>query len=404
MARYDSHRNKLIMKNIIQKKPRVALFLATNEAAGRNKLQGILRYVHSHTPWNIHLIENRMGEQKLGDLLAWGATGVIVARMPDSVRTIARAWIPTIVMDSPALYVNRLPKASYITCDSDAIGNAGADFLIKQGYKNFAFVADAEKWDWSVQRCRAFSARLRQSGYTCRIYNSPSGRDKSVWSRDQKQMMRWLLALPRPTAVLAARDDRARQLLETCQLADLNVPGDIAILGVDNEEIICENTSPTLSSIQPDFETAGYQAAQLLEQYMRNNLRKPQTILYGVKQIVSRESSRPAWAVDRRLLRGVEFIRLNAGEPISVADIARHMNVSRRMAELLFRRHIDHSIHEEIQQVRLARLKKSLQETTLPIGLISGQCGYQTEMHAKRVFKKHVGLTMSQFRKRFQKN
>ncbi|MDD4869596.1 MAG: DNA-binding transcriptional regulator [Kiritimatiellae bacterium] len=387
------------MKGFLQKTPRVAMFLATNEEAGRNKLHGILRYVRLHTPWNIHLIENRIGEQKLGDLRAWGAAGVIVARMPDSVGTIARARIPTVIMDSPTLYVNRLPRASFLICDSDAIGHAGADYFLKQGFRNFAYVADARKWDWSIQRYHAFRTRLRQAGYSCAVYNSPSGKDKNDWSRDQKHMVRWLLTLPRPIAVLAARDDRARQLLETCHLAGLNVPGDIAILGVDNEEMLCENTSPTLSSIQPDFEAAGYQAAHLLEQLMRHNLRKPQTLLYGVKQIVTRESSRPAWAIDHRLLRGLEFIRLNAGEPIRVTDIARHMNVSRRMAELLFRRHLNHSIQVEIQQTRLTRLKTSLLETSLPIGLISGQCGYQTEMHAKRVFKKNVGITMSQFRK-----
>lgn len=392
------------MKGLLQKKPRVVLLLATNEEAGRNKLHGILRYARLHTPWNIHLIENRMGEQKLGKLQAWGATGVIFARMPDSIRTIACAGIPTIIMDSPALYASHLPRASFITCDSEAIGNAGADFLMKQGYKNFAYVADARKWDWSILRGRAFCARLRQAGYSCAVYNTPTGRYRNNWSDDQKVMSRWLHTLPRPVAVLAARDGRARQVLETCQLAGLKVPGDVAILGVDNEEIICENSAPTLSSIQPDFEAAGYQAAHLLEQFMRHNLRKPQTLLYGVKQIITRESSRPGWAVDHRLLRGMEFIRLNAGETIGVTDIARHMNVSRRMAELLFRRHLDHSIQEEIQQTRLARLKTSLLETTLPIGMISGQCGYQTEMHAKRVFRQHVGLSMTQFRKRNQPN
>jgi len=383
------------MQGLLQKKPRVALFLATNEEAGRNKLHGVLRYVRSHTPWNIHLVENRIGEQKLGDLCAWGANGVIVARMPDSVGMIARAGIPTIVLDSPQLYVRRLPRASFVTSDSAAVGRAAADFLLKQGFTHFAYVADTEGWDWSVERGRAFCERLKEAERSCVVYNGLPD-----WSRDQERMTTWLRALPKPTAVLAARDGRALQLLETCQLAGFNVPGDIAILGVDNDELLCENTSPTLSSIQPDFESAGYQAAHLLEQLMRRNQRKTQTILYGVKQIVPRESTRPAWATDHRLLHGLEFIRLNAGEPIGVADIARHMNVSRRMAELLFRRHLNHSIQTEIQQTRLTRLKKLLLETALPIGLISGQCGYQTEMHAKRVFKQHVGLTMSQFRKR----
>jgi len=386
------------MKGLLQKIPKVALFLATNEKAGRDKLHGILRYVRLHTPWNSHLIENRIGEQKLGDLRDWGATGIIVARMPDSVGTIASAGVPVVVIDSPTLYTERLPRASFVTCDSEAVGHAGAEFFIRQGFKNFAYVADVGSWDWSQLRCRAFCEALRREGFDCAVYDGGGEGTKSDWASDQKGLARWLLTLPKPCAVLAARDGRARQVLETCLSTGLGVPGDIAILGVDNEEILCENSSPTLSSIQPDFEEAGYRAADLLEQLMRRNRRKPQTLLYGVHQIVARESSRPARAADRRLLRGLEFIRLNAGEPIGVTEVARHMAVSRRMAEVLFRKYLEHSILDEVQQTRLMRLKTFLLETSLPIGLISVQCGYQTEMHAKRVFKKQVGLTMSQFR------
>ena len=387
------------MKGLLQKIPKVALFLATNEKAGRDKLQGILRYVRLHTPWNIHLIENRIGEQKLGDLRDWGATGVIVARMPDSVGTIACAGLPVVVIDSPTLYTKRLPRASFVTCDSELVGHAGADFFVRQKFKNFGYVADVGSWDWSQLRCRAFCHALRQAGFDCAVYDGGAGHTSDDWASDQKALMHWLQALPKPCALLAARDGRARQVLETCLSAGISVPGDVAILGVDNDEILCENSSPTLSSIQPDFGDAGYRAADLLEQLMRRNLRKPQTLLYGVHQIVVRESSRSASATDRRLLRGLEFIRLNAGESIGVGDVARHMGVSRRMAELLFRKCLEHSILDEVQQTRLTRLKTFLMETSLPIGQISVQCGYQTEMHAKRVFKRQVGLTMSQFRK-----
>jgi len=387
------------MKGLLQKIPKVALFLATNEKVGRDKLQGILRYVRLHTPWNIHLVENRIGEQKLGDLRAWGAAGIIVARMPDSVHTVALADLPTVVLDSPALYVDQLPQASYVTCDSDAVGRAGADFFLRQGFCRFAYVADTEDWDWSLIRCRAFEKRVEEAGFACAIYDGGEIGRKSDWTRDQQRLADWLLALPKPCAVLAARDGRARQVLETCVVAGLDVPGEIAILGVDNDEILCENSSPTLSSIQPDSEEAGYQAADLLERLMRRNLRTKQTLFYGVRQIVVRESSRSARAADRRLLRGLEFVRLNSGEDIGVANVARHMAVSRRMAELLFRKHLGHSILEEIQQVRLTRLKTFLLETALPIGQISAQCGYQTEMHAKRVFKKATGMTMRQYRR-----
>lgn len=387
------------MKGLFQKTPKVALFLATNEKAGRDKLQGILSYVRLHTPWIIHLIENRIGEQHLGDLRTWGATGIIVARMPDSISTVEKAGLPTLVMDSPELYANRLPRVSFVTSDSTAIGQAGAAMFLKQGFKHFAFVADVQDWDWSTLRGRAFSDTLKQAGHTCAVYAGLSEQECKDWASDQKRMTQWLLTLPKPTAILAARDGRARQVLETCQLAGLDVPGDIAILGVDNEEILCENTTPTLSSIQPDFEAGGYQAAHLLEQLMRRTLRKPQSVLYGVKQIIVRGSSRFSHLSDYRLQKGVEFIRLNACAAISVPDIARHMGVSRRMAELLFRKHVGHSILDEIQQTRLTRLKAFLLETAQPIGQISAQCGFQTEMHAKRVFKQQTGVTMRQFRK-----
>jgi len=388
------------MKGVFQNTPKVALFLATNEKAVRDMFQGILRYTRLHTPWNIHLIENCVGEQQLVNLKAWGVTGVIVIRMPESIRFVAHIDVPTVVMDSPSLYAQHFSNTSFVTSDSEAIGNAGAEAFLKQGFRHFAYVPDAYEWEWSASRGQAFQERLAKAGFACAIYGRLTPRERKDWTLDQKRLTHWLLALPKPAAILVAHDGRARQVLETCQLAGLDVPGDIALLGVDNDEILCENTSPTLSSIQPDFDAGGYEAAHLLEDLMRRTVRKPQNLLYGVKQVVVRESSRLAHVIDRRYLRGLEFIRLNACAAISVPDVARHMGVSRRLAEVLFRKHVGHSILGEIQQVRLARLKSFLLETTLPIGQISWQCGYQSEMHAKRMFKLLTGLTMSQFRKR----
>jgi LacI family transcriptional regulator len=390
------------MNGIFQQTPKVVLFLATNEKAGRDKFQGILRYMRLHTPWNIHLIENGVGEQQLVNMRAWGVTGIIVARMPESIRLVEPIDVPTVVMDSPALYTTLFPNASFVTSDSETVGKRGAELFLKQEFRSFAYVPDAYEWDWSTLRGQAFQERLAQAGLECRMYGRLSPRERKDWTLDQKRLTRWLLALPKPTAVLAVHDARARQVLETCQLAGLGVPGDIALLGVDNDELLCENTSPTLSSIHPDYEAGGYEAAGLLEQLMRGVLRKPQRRFYGIKGIVVRESSRFAHAIDRRYLRGLEFVRLNVNAAISVPDVARYMGVSRRLAEVLFHTYVGHSILSEIQQVRLARLKAFLLDTALPIGQISLQCGYQSEAHAKRIFKQQTGLTMSQFRKKIR--
>ncbi len=387
------------MEGVFQKTPNVALFLATNEKAGRDKFQGVLRYMRLHTPWNIHLVENGVGAQQLVNLKAWGVTGAIVARMPEALRFVSRARIPTVVMDSPALYTDRLANTSFVTSDSEGVGRAAAEAFLGKGFGHFAYVPDVYDWDWSALRGQGFAMRLAAEGLPCAHYRCPNDRARKDWALDQKHLARWLHELPKPVAILAAHDARARQILETCHGNGLNVPGEVALLGVDNDEMICENTMPTLSSVQPDFEAGGYEAARLLEELMRGKARGVCNICYGVKQVVLRESSRFAHAVDRRYLRGLEFIRLNAGTAITVTDIARHMGVSRRLAEMLFRRHVGHSILDEIQEVRLTRLKTFLSETTLPIGTITWQCGYQSENHVKRVFKQKTGLTMSQYRK-----
>lgn len=388
------------MEGVFQKTPNVALFLATNEKAGRDKFQGVLRYMRLHTPWNIHLVENGVGAQQLVNLKAWGVTGAIVARMPEALRFVSRARIPTVVMDSPALYTDRLANTSFVTSDSEGVGRAAAEAFLGKGFGHFAYVPDVYDWDWSALRGQGFAMRLAAEGLPCAHYRCPNDRARKDWALDQKHLARWLHELPKPVAILAAHDARARQILETCHGNGLNVPGEVALLGVDNDEMICENTMPTLSSVQPDFEAGGYEAARLLEELMRGKARGVCNICYGVKQVVLRESSRFAHAVDRRYLRGLEFIRLNAGTAITVTDIARHMGVSRRLAEMLFRKHVGHSILDEIQEVRLTRLKTFLSETTLPIGTITWQCGYQSENHVKRVFKQKTGLTMSQYRKR----
>ncbi len=387
------------MEGVFQKTPNVALFLATNEKAGRDKFQGVLRYMRLHTPWNIHLVENGVGTQQLVNLKAWGVTGAIVARMPEALRFVSRARIPTVVMDSPALYTDRLANTSFVTSDSEGVGRAAAEAFLGKGFVHFAYVPDVYDWDWSALRGQGFAMRLAAEGLPCAHYRCPNDRARKDWALDQKHLARWLHELPKPVAILAAHDARARQILETCHGNGLNVPGEVALLGVDNDEMICENTMPTLSSVQPDFEAGGYEAARLLEELMRGKTRGVCNICYGVKQVVLRESSRFAHAVDRRYLRGLEFIRLNAGTAITVTDIARHMGVSRRLAEMLFRKHVGHSILDEIQEVRLTRLKTFLSETTLPIGTITWQCGYQSENHVKRVFKQKTGLTMSQYRK-----
>ena len=395
------------MKRFITASPRVLLVLSTATESNRRKLAGIFQYVQLHTPWNVQLVDRTDDAQTAANIRKWRPSGMLVGRLPGATGGELDFGIPTIMMDAKLdRYAALFKKASFFTCDSQAIADTGAAYFIGQGFTRFAYVADNPS-DWSVQRSRFFRDHLAARGFSCvmHIREDHGTRQSKDWSLEQDRLTRWLTALPKQTALFVSNDRYAREILELCQLANINVPSDLAVLGCDNEELLCENTNPLLSSIEPDFEACGYQSARLLEQLMFGAKRGPQLLVYGVKRIVERESSkfRPV-ALDSRIHSGLDFIRLNASRMIGVCDIARHMCVSRRMAELLFRNHLQHSINEEIQAARIEKLKRLLTDTSLPVTHLCGLCGYQSEAHAKALFKKMTGLTMSRYRQSTKHN
>ena len=207
-------------------------------------------------------------------------------------------------------------------------------------------------------------------------------------------------ALPKPCGLMAAVDLRAKQVLDTCRTANIRVPEEIAVVGVDNDATICENTTPTLSSVLPDFEGGGYLAAELLDRLFRGLQRKTLHLTYGVRGIVQRQSSQYLRQSDRMIASAIEFIRLNACAGITVTDVVTQMSVSRRYAERHFRAACGHSVLDEIQHHRLERVCSLLRETNLPIREIGERCGYDTEIYLKVLFKKRFGMTMRDYRKR----
>jgi LacI family transcriptional regulator len=172
-----------------------------------------------------------------------------------------------------------------------ATSQAVAEHYIRQGLAHFAYVGSVPDSYWSTVRGEAFAKRGRQEGFTCFFYTS---QDTEDWGLEQSAMRNWLVALPKPCGLFAAFDLRARQVLDTCQTAGIRVPEELSVIGVDNDETVCENTIPTLSSVQADLEGGGYMAADLLDGLMRGKKRKGVSLSYGLQRIVhdSRRSAR----------------------------------------------------------------------------------------------------------------
>ncbi len=382
--------------------PRVVILISTDAPSNRAKLAGIFRYVRLHTPWNIRLIDRADDARTVSDIRKWRPSGMIIGRMLETVKGNLNFGIPSVVMDAKRkCYVDLLRRSSFISCDQGSVVEAGAKHLVKRGFVRFAYLADGLK-EWSEERGQLFSAWAKERGFPCAVYVSRRRGSKARsddWMAEQDELMQWLKSLPERTAIFVSNDRQAREVLEFCQLARISVPSELAVLGCDNDALVCENTMPALSSVEPDFEMCGYRAAELLERLMSRVQRGPQYLSYGVKRLIERESDTfQTRTPDPRVSMGLEFIRLNAARGIGVCDVAAHMRVSRRMAELLFRKQMGSSINAEIQRVRVERLKGFLQETDRSITVLCQQSGYTNDAHVKKLFKQLTGETMSHFR------
>ena len=381
----------------------IAVILAMNDEANRKKLAGIFDYLRgqspsvrgqspsfSHPRWDIQLSESF--PQNIHDLQH--IDGLICGSTPPQ----SMGTVPTIVLHLPDEAVR--PSVCYVTCDNASVGETARKHLKASGFNSFAYVNDKGLSPWSRERAKAFSQGLSPSN-TRGL--SPRERFRSWPEAGFDDLGDWLSDLPQRTALLAADDVVAREVLLKCAALGIRVPNDLAILGVDNDELLCESCSPPLTSVEPDFRRAGYLAAHRLDMLLRQpssgSPQMPTVEHYGVKRVVERESARFVERhEDPRITAALSFIREHAASPIGVTDVTTHLKVARRTAELLFRQKTKHSIGELIRLARLDAMMHRLRTTDSSIEEICATSGFSSESHAKRAFKLRFGRPMSAFK------
>jgi LacI family transcriptional regulator len=219
-----------------------------------------------------------------------------------------------------------------------------------------------------------------------------------VWEREQALLARWISKLPTPIGLFACDDDRGREVLEACKMAGLHVPDDVAVVGVDNDEVFCELADPPLSSVALNAETAGYRAAALLDAMMHGRVRQRQQIVVEALGVITRRSTDIVAVEDDDVAGALQFIRRQQGRDISVDRVAEEVAMSRRSLEKRFRDTIGRTVLEEIQLMRLNRAKRLLLETTYPISKVAEIAGFGSAGYFIQFFQKHVGKTPRKYR------
>jgi LacI family transcriptional regulator len=378
-------------------KMRNVLFFQYPWRLWRDRLAGVYRYAKK-AKWQVSVAEyGRNFESIAAALKFWSPDGLIVeggyTELP-GFRLSDFNGFPVVFCDARASRMRG--KWSGVVHDSSATAALAAKELLSLGFSNYAFVGNLQPREWSEQRRKVFSKAVEAAGKRIDVFRTGN---VEAFDEFRERLTPWLSGLPRPCGLLAANDTTADVVLRVLRGLRIKVPEDIAVVGIDNDPLICENTTPTLTSVAPDFESSGYIAAEMLDAKMAGRCAGDEIRTFGALHVVRRGSTRILKRRDDAIKKALEFIREGVAEGMSPRDVVRQIGGSRRQAEYRFREFVGTSIGEEINNVRLEMAKKLLADSSVPIGSVAARCGYGDDSSLRRAFKSATGLSLSAFRR-----
>jgi LacI family transcriptional regulator len=380
-------------------RPKVMLIVETSLVYGRDVLRGINRYLVANQPWSLYLDLHGLLVEPPAWLENWDGQGIISrATTPHLAERLMALGIPTV--DLTDIY----PHSSlpHIWNDHAAIGRMAAAHLVERGFRQFGFCGFSDHV-WSARRRDGFLSALGPAAAGCAVFESPWTTSRTdTWDVQQANITAWAQGLPKPVGVMAANDMRGQHLLDACRRAELAVPEAVAVIGVDNDELLCGLCAPPLSSVVPNAQRVGYLAAALLDRLMRREPIEASEQLIEPLGIITRQSTDVLAIDDPLVASAVRFIREQACQGIGVDDVLAAVPLSRSILERRFRRYLKRSPQEEIRSVQLKRVRQLLTETDLALDQIATAAGYEHAEYMSVVFKRELGQTPGQYRRATQ--
>lgn len=369
---------------------------ATDSHPDRKKLDGVAERAAAEG-WSMQTAGPFSRASELRRILAlWRPDGVVVNRgaTTNAFGPAAFGKVPTVFFYHPNSEAEA-SRTSYVCNDSRETTAMAAKELLTAGAASFLFVGDRRRLVWNESRRNAFLE-------IARLHGRPAAAVETHGARTQaerlKAVAKAMEAMPRPVGVFAATDVVGAEAIAACRLAGLAVPEDAIVIGVDNDETLCEATHPTLSSVDLDYQEAGRAAADMLKKLMEGGRRRAYSSMYPPLCVVRRESTHRFKRSDSAVARAVELIRREACSGLTAADVLKTFGCSRRMAEMRFRAATGRSILSEIRRVRLEMAQRLLQESPRGLDFIANACGYKSLAAFSTFFRSEKGVTPSAWR------
>lgn len=373
----------------------VALLIETSNAYSRGVLQGVADYVRHHERWSIFLPEQERGSRPPRWLGRWRGDGII-ARIETDETAVALRKTKVPVVDVSA--ARHLPDIPWVETNDEAIVQLGLQHLLERGFTNLAFCGDPG-FNWSRWRRDRFRKQVDCVGGTSHIYDSLSRNDpKYSWNREKAGLAKWLRSLPRPVGIFACYDIQAQKILEVCRELCIAVPEEAAVLGVDNDTLLCELADPPLSSVICNTHRTGFEAAKLLDRMMSGQSIAAAPTLISPLGIQARQSTDILAIEDPDVATALRFLREHALEGINVRDVLRQVPLSRRVLEARFKKILGRSPHAELTRLKIDRIKELLSETDLSLSEIASRTGFEHDEYLSVFFRKAEGIPPGQFR------
>ncbi len=379
---------------------KILLLIDHSSEFSRRLLRGLIQYSKDNGPWIFHRLPSYYkalyGKEGIVDWAKeWGADAIIAQWDQEETDILMKLDIPVILQN----YKDRSSYFSNLTGNYIATGAMAAQYFIKKRFRNFAFYGNKDVV-WSRERAEGFRREIEREGANY-YYFETENLSEEQWSKSHIELDQWLLALPKPVALFVCDDSFALQVSELCKINNIHIPDEISLLGVDNDELICNLSDPPISSIILDVEKGGYEAGKLIHQLIKKEKNEPFNIVINPTRIEGRLSSEKYNIENKYILKVVKQIENNFTSEISIDAFTRLVPLSRRNLEVKFKKELGMTIYQFILSCRVEYLAYLLLTSDRSISDLAFESGFNEIKNVSRIFKKFKNYSPIEFRVKF---